>query len=321
MKIKILIFAKTAIVEYLSDIEHFPDFDNLEFIAQQVVEGFITGLHKSPYHGFSVEFAEHRIYNKGESTKHIDWKLYARTEKLFVKRYEEETNLRAQIFLDCSSSMLFPYDNKKYNKLIFSIYCSAALIYLLRKQRDAVGLSAFNKEIIFHENAKSNYVHAQVLYNNLRKLINPTNIGLQKNTDISSVIHQLAEIIHKRSLVIIFSDLFFTNKDEVEKFFSSVQHLKYNKHEVIIFQVTDKKLEQEFAFANRPYKFIDLETNNIIKLNPNEIRNIYVERTAELVKEIETKCNQFSIDLIQADINNRFSEVLKSYIIKREKYF
>lgn len=308
-------------MEHLSDLEYFPDYDNLEFIASQVVEGFITGLHKSPYHGFSVEFAEHRLYNKGESTKHIDWKLYARTEKLFVKRYEEETNLRGQIFLDISSSMLFPYDNKRYNKLIFSIYCAAALIYLLRRQRDAVGLSVFDNEIQFHENAKSNYVHAQILYNNLRKLINPANVGLNKTSNIPEVIHQLAEIIHKRSLVLLFSDLFFENEKNLEKFFNAIQHLKYNKHEVIIFHVTDNKFEQNFEFTNRPYKFIDLETNKIIKLNPNEIREKYIERTQKLFKEINLRCSQYSIDLIDADINRSFNDVLKAYLIKRAKYF
>src|SRR5690554_4003989 len=195
-------------MENLRDIEYFPEFDNLEFIASQVVEGFITGLHKSPFHGFSVEFAEHRIYNKGESTKHIDWKLYARSEKLFIKRYEEETNLRGQIFLDISSSMLFPYENKIINKLNFSIYTAAALMYLLIRQRDAIGLSSFDDEIRFHANARSSKVHLQMIYNELRKYLNPKNIGLQKKTNTAEVLHQLAEIINKRSLVIIFSDMF-----------------------------------------------------------------------------------------------------------------
>ncbi|HPX76469.1 MAG TPA: DUF58 domain-containing protein [Bacteroidales bacterium] len=308
-------------MENLRDIEYFPEFDNLEFIASQVVEGFITGLHKSPFHGFSVEFAEHRIYNKGESTKHIDWKLYARSEKLFIKRYEEETNLRGQIFLDISSSMLFPYENKIINKLNFSIYTAAALMYLLIRQRDAIGLSSFDDEIRFHANARSSKVHLQMIYNELRKYLNPKNIGLQKKTNTAEVLHQLAEIINKRSLVIIFSDMFTSKDTNSEKLFAALQHLKYNKHEVIIFHVTDKKFEQEFAFSNRPYKFVDLETGNILKLNPNEIRETYIERTQNLVQELTNRSIQYGIDIIEADINKDFSEVLKPYLIKRAKFF
>ena len=308
-------------MEVLRDIEHFPEYDNLEFIASQVVEGFITGLHKSPFHGFSVEFAEHRLYNKGESTKHIDWKLYARTEKLFVKRYEEETNLRGQIILDISSSMLFPYDSKTVNKLSFSIYCASALIYLLRRQRDAVGLSSFDNEIKFHASARSSEVHLQLLYNELRTYLNPKNIGLQKKTNTAELLHNLAEMIHKRSLIIIFSDMFMGNNSDTDKLFSALQHLKYNKHEVVIFHVIDKKFEQQFEFSNRPYKFVDLETGSIIKLNPNEVRETYIAKTKSLVDDLNLKCGQFGIDIIEADINKGFNEVLKPYLIKRAKYF
>jgi uncharacterized protein (DUF58 family) len=308
-------------LEVLRDIEHFPEYDNLEFIASQVVEGFITGLHKSPFHGFSVEFAEHRLYNKGESTKHIDWKLYARTEKLFVKRYEEETNLRCQIILDISSSMLFPYNSKTVNKLSFSIYCASALIYLLRRQRDAVGLSSFDSEIKFHASARSSEVHLQLLYNELRTYLNPKNIGLQKKTNTTELLHNLAEMIHKRSLIIIFSDMFMGNNSDTDKLFSALQHLKYNKHEVVIFHVIDKKFEQQFEFSNRPYKFVDLETGSIIKLNPNEVRETYIAKTKSLVDDLNLKCGQFGIDIIEADINKGFNEVLKPYLIKRAKYF
>ncbi|MDR2010849.1 MAG: DUF58 domain-containing protein [Bacteroidales bacterium] len=308
-------------MEYLRDIEHFPEYDNLELIASQVVEGFITGLHKSPFHGFSVEFAEHRLYNKGESTKHIDWKLYARTEKLFVKRYEEETNLRGQIILDISSSMLFPYDNKTINKLNFSIYCAAALAYLLRRQRDAVGLSAMDDEIRFHSNARSSEVHLQVIYNELRKYLNPQNIGLNKRTNTAELLHNLSEMTHKRSLVMIFSDMFSSGTDNNEKLFSALQHLKYNKHEVIIFHVIDRKLEENFEFSNRPYKFIDLESGEVLKLNPNDVREIYVQRTEDQINELRLKCGQYGIDLVEADINESFNDVLYPYLIKRAKFY
>lgn len=305
----------------LKDIEHFPEYDNLEYIAKQVVEGFITGLHKSPFHGFSVEFAEHRLYNKGESTKHIDWKLYARTEKYFVKKYEEETNLRGQIIIDISSSMIFPHNSKLINKLSFSVYSATALIYLLKRQRDAVGLSTFDSEIQFHTKAKSSQVHLQLLYNELRKYLNPQNIGLNKKTNTAELLHNLSEIIHKRSLIILFTDMFMDNDDDIEKIFSAFQHLKYNKHEVVIFHVTDKKLEQDFNFSNRPYKFIDLETGKVIKLNPNEVRETYTKKVNSLSDALRLKCGQFGIELIEADINKGFDEVLKPYLIKRAKYY
>ncbi len=148
-------------------------FSHLELIAKQVVEGFITGLHKSPFHGFSVEFAEHRLYNTGESTKNIDWKLYGRTDKIFVKRYEEETNLRCQIIIDNSSSMYFPIEKDKQNKITFSVYCAAAMIQLLKVQRDAAGLSTFSEKIELHTQAKSSPVHYKMLFNELEKLLFP----------------------------------------------------------------------------------------------------------------------------------------------------
>jgi uncharacterized protein (DUF58 family) len=303
----------------LKEIEHFPEFDNLDLIARQVVEGFITGLHKSPFHGFSVEFAEHRLYNKGESTKFIDWKLYARTERLYVKKFEEETNLRAQIIIDTSSSMLFPYKSKLVNKLSFSVYCAAALIYLLRKQRDAVGLSLINNSVDFHSDARLSEVHVQIMYNKLRDLFNPENTGLNKETDTATILHQLADTINKRSLVIIFSDM-FGNEDE-EKLFSALQHLRYAKHEVLIFHVTDKKFEQNFEFENRPYKFIDMETGRTIKLNPNEVRETYTKLSSDFIKELKNRCGQYSIDFVEADINKDFTEVLQSYLLKRKRLY
>jgi len=307
-------------VENIQNIEHFPQYDNLELIASQVVEGFITGLHKSPFHGFSVEFAEHRLYNQGESIKHIDWKLYARSEKLFIKRYEEETNLRGHIILDVSSSMIYPYNNQN-NKLNFSIYSAAAIAYLLRRQRDAVGLTTIDDDIKFHVDAKSAKTHLQVVYNELRKLQNPKNTGLNRKTNLAETIHNLAEIIHKRSLIIIFSDFLTTNDSNIEAIFSAFQHLKYNKHEVIIFHVIDKKMEQDFEFNNRPYKFIDLESGETIKILTNQIRDSYTIKIKEYFNNLKIKCEQYGIDLIQADINKNFNQILYPYLIKRAKYY
>lgn len=296
-------------------------FTHLELIAKQVVEGFITGLHKSPFHGFSVEFAEHRLYNKGESTKHIDWKLFGRTDKLFIKRYEEETNLRCQLIIDTSSSMYFPFtDNKeeKTNKINFSVYCAAALIELLKRQRDAVGISLFSDKVDFFTPAKSNSLHQKMLYHELEKLLQKPDINAHKTTAAIDALHQVAETIHKRSLVIIFSDM-MDSKANSNELFSALQHLKHKKHEVILFHVTDKEKELDFEFDNRPYRFIDMETGEEIKLHPNEIKNSYQSSMAQYKKELMLKCAQYHIDFIEADINKGFEQILMPYLVKRTR--
>ncbi|WP_303920921.1 DUF58 domain-containing protein [Draconibacterium sediminis] len=306
----------------LIDIEQFHRFDNLGLVAHEVVEGFITGLHRSPFHGFSVEFAEHRLYNQGESTKHVDWKLFARTDKLFVKQYEEETNLRCQLVVDTSSSMLFPYTKGKkhlHNKLAFSVYTAAALIYLMRKQRDAVGLTLFSDEIEFHSSPRISSVNAEVMYGKLSELIQPENEGLRKTTNTTQVLHQIAENIHKRSLVIIFSDMLDSSKNE--ELFSALQHLRYNKHEVILFHVTDHSLEREFEFSNRPHKFVDLESGQVVKFNPAEVKEHYTTTVREYFDDLKVRCGQYQIDLAEADINKDFKEVLFSYLVKRKKLY
>lgn len=296
-------------------------FSHLELLAKQVVEGFITGLHKSPFHGFSVEFAEHRLYNTGESTKHIDWKLFGRTDKLFVKRYEEETNLRCQIIIDNSSSMYFPVPEGKEakdNKITFSVHCAAALIELLKRQRDAVGLSIFSEKVDLHTNARSSSLHHKMLYHELEKMIQPRNLDEHKQTFAVDALHEISEAIHKRSLVVIFSDMMDSrvNSDEL---FSALQHLRHNKHEVILFHVTDKNKELDFDFDNRPYRFIDMETGEQVKLHPNEIKETYLSQMAEYKKELVLKCGQYRIDLVEADINLGFSQVLMPYLVKRTK--
>ncbi len=296
-------------------------FSHLELIAKQVVEGFITGLHKSPFHGFSVEFAEHRLYNTGESTKHIDWKLFGRTDKLFIKRFEEETNLRCQIVIDASSSMYFPVADlpkSKHNKITFSAYCAAALIELLKRQRDAVGLSVFAEKIEVHTNAKSSSLHHKILYNHLEQLIHPYNKEEHKSTSAVSALHQIAENVHKRSLIVIFSDM-FESKENDEDLFSALQHLKHNKHEVVLFHVTDKQKELEFDFENRPYKFIDMETGEILKLHPNEVKENYLKQMNDYKKQLLLKCGQYKIDFVEADINLGFEQVLLPYLVKRTK--
>lgn len=303
------------------DQQQIRQFTHLELIAKQVVEGFITGLHKSPFHGFSVEFAEHRLYNKGESTKHIDWKLFGRTDKLFIKRYEEETNLRCQLIIDDSSSMYFPVpDGKevKQNKITFSVHCAAAMIELLKRQRDAVGLSIFSEAVEVHTPAKSSSLHHKMLYHELEKRIQPHDVKVHKKTSAINALHEIAEGIHKRSLVMIFSDMMDSqaNSDEL---FSALQHLKHKKHEVILFHVVDKQKEMEFDFDNRPYRFVDMETGEEVKLHPNEIKDSYLTQMAAYKKELMLKCGQYKIDFVEADINLGFDQVLMPYLVKRTR--
>ncbi len=298
------------------DLEDLVSFGNLELLAQQIVEGFITGLHKSPFHGFSVEFAEHRLYNEGDSIKNIDWKLFARTDKLFVKRFEEETNLRCQILIDHSASMLYP--EKGLNKFQFSCLSAAAIINLLKKQRDAFGVSLFAEEIEFHTPTKSTTVHQKYILNELNNILD-IKTETNKKTEIVKNLHLIAEQIHKRSLVVLFSDLFQNtiDGDGLEEIFEAIQHLKYLKNEVIIFNIHDKKHELDFDFENRPYHFIDLETNEQIKLNPNQFKEMYTTKMNEFKKEIALRCAQFKIDLIDANLEDGFYPVLNAWLIKR----
>jgi len=298
-------------------------FENLEFLARQVVEGFITGLHKSPFHGFSVEFAEHRIYNPGESTKNIDWKLYGRTEKLFVKKFEEETNLRCQLVLDNSSSMYFPaYKNPDdaVSKIEFTAQAAASLIYLLKKQRDAVGVSVFTDQLHVHTQARSSIAHNKLLFSHLENIILPKEEILNQKSNPSKILHEIAEKIHKRSLVIIFSDMMENTSDPAEVF-DALQHLRHNKHEVILFHVFDRNKEFELDYLNRPYRFIDMETGKEMKLNPSQIKEKYKEALARFHNELKLKCMQYQIDFVPADIRTGLENILLSFFRKRTRLF
>jgi len=302
--------------------DYIANLGNLEFHARQIVEGFITGLHKSPFHGFSVEFAEHRLYNTGEPIRNIDWKLYGRTERLFVKRYEEETNLRCQIVIDTSSSMFFPEKQKpEYqhpNKLCFSAYSAAALIELMRRQRDAVGLDLFDEDIDFHADAKLSPVHINMIYSKLDELLLPYNKTNKKETNATACLHKIAEITHQRSLVIIFSDM-IENLNSYDDLFAALEHLRYNKHEVVLFHVHDALLEQKLEFDNRPYRFVDLESGDVVKLNPMEIKEKYEAIMRQRKDELLRHCYQYQVDYVEADINKLYDQILTAYLIKREK--
>ena len=284
---------------------------SLELLARQMVEGFITGLHKSPYHGFSVEFAEHRLHNEGESTRHIDWKVYARTDRLFTKRYEEETNLRCMIAIDTSSSMYYPDQTK--GKIRFAKFAAAALSYLLHRQRDAVGLCLFSDKIQTITPVKSTSNHLDKL---LRTLNEVEAQSPPKKTNVAKVLHELAEKIHKRSLVVIFSDMFDSNEN-TDDLFKALQHLKHNKHEVIVFHVVDNETELLFNFDDRPMEFVDLESGERLKLNPGEVKESYKASAFQFHKALKLRCNQYKIDFVEADIQSDFNLILQTYLIKR----
>ncbi len=309
---------------YSIDHNQLSRFGSLEFLAHQVVEGFITGLHKSPFHGFSVEFAEHRIYNSGESTRHIDWKLFARSEKMFLKRFDEETNLRCQIVVDHSSSMYFPLQEKpgldNPDKLLFSVYAAASIMDLMQHQRDAVGLSLFADQLDTHTVVKSNKTHHRFLLSLLEQLIDPVKGRENRKTSASEALHQIAERTHKRSLVIIFSDM-MDDPAKAEEMFPALRHLRYNKHEVILFHVVDHDVEEELMLENRPYRFVDMETKEVLKLNPVQIQEAYRKAVAARKNELKLRCGQYKIDYVEADIKKGYHQVLTQYLIKRGKLY
>lgn len=296
------------------DINKLNEFANIELLAKQLVEGFITGLHKSPYHGFSVEFAEHRLYNFGESTRHVDWKVFAKTDRLYTKRYEEETNLRCHIVLDTSSSMYYPQPGNA--KIKFSILATAAIAFLLQKQRDAVGFFSFSDKIEYQSEIKSTASHISNILIKLQQIFDAQ--GQEKKTNVADILHEIAGKIHKRSLVIIFSDMLQQDANQ-DAIFSGLQHLKHNRHEVLLFHVHDKSTEVDFDFEDRPYQFHDLETGQVLKLTPTALKSSYQQKMKVRFHELSLKCAQLKIDFIEADVKDDFNKILSAYLVKRSK--
>ncbi|MCC6818255.1 MAG: DUF58 domain-containing protein [Bacteroidia bacterium] len=289
-------------------------FDNLDLLASQVVEGFITGMHKSPFHGFSVEFAEHRLYNTGESTKNIDWKLFGRTDKLFVKRFDEETNLRCHLLLDVSPSMYYPKDSRL--KIRFASIAAAVLANLMKNQRDAFGLFKFSDKIVSSLDIRSSASHYNLVINELQKSM-AEQPAITK-TNVAATLDEIAELIHRRSLVVIFSDMFDASTYNTA-LFDALQHLKFRKHEVILFHIVDGETELEFNFDNRPYKFVDSESGEELKLYPDDVREIYLKRISEFRSQLRLKCNQYKIDYVEADVRKDFSQILLPFFAKRAR--
>jgi uncharacterized protein (DUF58 family) len=270
------------------------EIKNLGLLAKRVVEGFITGIHKSPFHGFSVEFSEHKLYNNGESTRHIDWKLFAKTEKLYTKKYEEETNLRCHIIIDNAA---------------------ASLMEILKKQRDAVGLSIYSDSYEYYAPEKGSERHRTMLLYQLEQLL----VSASKaTTETYKYLHEIAEKIHRRSLIFVFTDMFQPNKDHAS-LFEALRHLKYNKHEVVLFHTYDGKTEYDFNFDNSPKRFVDIETGEEINIYAENVREKYKELVGVYFKELKSKCLQYKIDYVPVDIHKGYHEVLTSYLISRKK--
>ncbi len=293
-------------------LEDIQKYSNIEFLAKQLVEGYMVGKHKSPFHGFSVEFAEHRLYNDGEDTKHIDWKVFARTDKVFVKRYEEETNLRCHILIDESPSMYIDRGKKMH----FALFSAAVLMYVLRKQRDSIGMTLFSDKINAHYDAKSSARHQSHLFGLLNERLKSG--SKSQNTAVASALHSIADQIHKRSLVILFSDM-LESADDQDKLFGALKHLKHNKHEVLVFHIMDWSKEVNFDFEDRPYLFEDIESGERIKLHPSEVKEVYKEKMKAFVHELKIKSGQYKIDFIPVDIAEPVAKILLPFFAKRKK--
>jgi uncharacterized protein (DUF58 family) len=304
---------------HLSEVKS-SEIKNLDILAKQVVEGFITGMHKSPFHGFSVEFSEHKLYNKGESTRHIDWKLFAKTEKLYTQKYEEETNLRCHIIIDNSASMHYPVVKKQQvdglNKIGFSTVAAASLMEILKRQRDAVGLSVYSDSYEYYAPEKGSERHRKMILHQLEQLMVSDS---KKTTETYQYLHEIAEKIHRRSLIFLFTDMFQPSKDK-EVLFDALRHLKYNKHEVVLFHTFDGKTEFNFNFDASQKKFVDLETGEEINIYAENVKEKYKEIVSNYFKDLKNKCLQYKIDYVPIDINLGFREVLTTYLISRKNF-
>jgi uncharacterized protein (DUF58 family) len=301
----------------ISKIQKSISFGNLALLARQIVEGYIVGLHKSPFHGFSAEFAEHKRYNQGESTKHIDWKLFAKTDKLYTKKFEEETNLRCHLIIDNSASMHYPDGNsldlKQLNKISFAVIASAILMHILKKQRDAVGLSIYSDTYEYYAPEKTSERHHKLLLHQLEQVIQQKS---STKTDTYGVLHEIAKNIKRRSLVILFTDMFQSEINQ-EKLFDALQHLKFNKHDVILFHVYDKEKEKAFNFENTASQFVDVETGAKINLFSEQIQDAYQKKINSFHKELRTNTLKYKINYIPVAIQDDFEQIITSFLLNR----
>jgi len=277
---------------------------NLSMVARGVVEGFISGMHASPYKGFSVEFAEHREYTAGDDPRHLDYKMLARTDRLYIKQYEEETNMRVQILLDTSGSMGYSHESK-ITKLDYASYLTAILSYLMLRQQDSVGLTTFDTKIGLDMPARSSPRH----FNEMMRQLEQIKAGDQ--TDIAATLHRLANRFKRRCLIVLVSDLY----DEPDEVMRALHHFRHRKHEVIVFHVFDKA-EVDFPFRE-VVAFHDLETDERLQIDPAYVRDVYVAQIEEFIESYRRACAESAIDYVMTDTSVPYDFMLSRYIAKR----
>jgi uncharacterized protein (DUF58 family) len=287
------------------DPEALARIGSMALVAREVVEGFVSGRHRSPYHGFSVEYADHRAYTPGDELRALDWKLLARTDKYFIKLFEEETNLRGTILLDCSRSMSFKTGS--LDKLGYGSYLAAALAYLMIRQNDSVGLVLFDKEIRRYIPPRSTPIHFRHIIDEL----NRQTVG--EDTDVGAILHELAERIKRRGLIILISDLI----DDVEQVIGGLQHFRHRHHEVIVFHVMDDA-ELTFPF-DRMTRFKDIEGTARLIANPNSLRERYLERIREFGDRLRGECFERNISYNLACTKQPYADFLAAFLDKRSR--
>jgi uncharacterized protein (DUF58 family) len=295
---------QNSALQYL-DPEVVSRLSSMDLRARLVVEGFITGLHKSPYHGFSVEFAEHRQYMPGDDIKHVDWKVYGKTDRFYVKQFEEETNLKSYILLDTSASMA--YSSSGINKFDYAAYLAGALAYLLIRQRDATGLLTFDENIRRYLPPRSVTSYLNLILQELE------NAQVSHKTNIADALHQMAERIRRRGLIILFSDLF----DDPQAVMSGLKHFRHRHHEVIVFQILDP-MEVSFDFGQDAV-FKDVETGEQISTQPWHIRGDYQQSVTGFIEHYRRFCREHQIDFVSLQTSQHYDRALLEYLKKRKK--
>lgn len=301
-----------AVFKYL-DPAVVSQLSTMELRARLIVEGFITGLHKSPYHGFSVEFAEHRPYNPGDELRHVDWKVYAKTDRHYVKQYEEETNLRHYVVLDTSPSMRYR-GSSGLSKLEYSAYLAGALHFMMIRQRDATGLIAFDDSVHTLRPPRSTHGYLRELLGTLDRF---TRLPEERHrTSAASALHEVAERISRRSLVVVITDL-FENVGQHEDLIKALRHLRYRGHEVLVFHVLDAATERRFQFPDVPMVFRDMETSEELSLEPSQIRDSYTAAAEHFATLFRSRCRERNIDFIELDTAESYATALLAYLNKR----
>ncbi|MCX7606194.1 MAG: DUF58 domain-containing protein [Bacteroidia bacterium] len=295
--------------------EEAAQLENLEFIARQIVEGFLVGLHRSPYQGFSVEFSEYRPYQPGDTPDQIDWRVFARTERLYVRRYEEETNLQAYLLIDTSGSMRYPLKST-HTKLDYALFLGAALAYLLLQQRDAVGLYLFDEQIHTALPARSRRSWLRRLLMEMEPLRNAP--SAPRLSLLPTTLHTLAEKLKRRSLLLLLSDG-FVDPSEEHSFQQALAHLHYRGHEILFFRIWEERSEKRFELPLEPLRLIDVETQRAVKIHPLEIQAIYRDFFQRWEEKLKNFCYKHRIDWVEVDIAENFFSPLRKYLLKRQK--